>query len=398
MGRFFVPLPKNTMSRKKNMKISEKGWPFVPATLKENNWKWHIEYWVWNPNSEKLVRRRVFNLLGNSDSERRSNAQSKCFEINSFLQSGHVAEKPLHPSEKKRPIFTTLEAFSKICKEKYNEAGEGYGDQYSSFLNVFKLWATSSKVEMKRIDAFNRSDCLDFLGWLQKERKIGPKTRNNYLINLNAILSRMMERDMIQNHPGRGIKKLNAPRGKNIPFREQDQIEIEAYLKNNYPKLYKFTRFVYYGFIRPKEVVKLKILHVDRKRGVILVRSENTKKRELLPVVITSQLGEIIDSMNLDRYPSSHYIFSTGLEPGTKRISRKTVTYRHTKALKECGHYSKESNLYSWKHTGNCNAYKNGVDIRALQQQNRHSSLATTELYLRSMGLRIHENLKEIRW
>jgi integrase len=42
--------------------------------------------------------------------------------------------------------------------------------------------------------------------------------------------------------------------------------------------------------------------------------------------------------------------------------------------------------LYSWKHTGVVQAYKNGVDIKAIQLQCRHYSIEQTDVYLKSLG------------
>ncbi len=58
----------------------------------------------------------------------------------------------------------------------------------------------------------------------------------------------------------------------------------------------------------------------------------------------------------------------------------------------------KDVTMYSWKHTGNCNAYRAGADIKALQQQNRHHSLEMTDVYLRSMGLRQQWKLRDLEW
>ena len=43
--------------------------------------------------------------------------------------------------------------------------------------------------------------------------------------------------------------------------------------------------------------------------------------------------------------------------------------------------------LYSWKHTGNVTAYKNGIDIYAIMKQNGHTSIDTTMKYLKTLGL-----------
>ena len=74
------------------------------------------------------------------------------------------------------------------------------------------------------------------------------------------------------------------------------------------------------------------------------------------------------------------------------------VSELHRKALEESGLYDGKLTLYSWKHTGVCNAYRAGVDIKTLQGLLRHHSLDMTAIYMRSLGLRVDENLKGKRW
>jgi len=47
---------------------------------------------------------------------------------------------------------------------------------------------------------------------------------------------------------------------------------------------------------------------------------------------------------------------------------------------------------YSWKHTGNAIAYKNGASLRFLKMQNRHHNEATTEIYVKRI---VPEHLAE---
>ena len=41
--------------------------------------------------------------------------------------------------------------------------------------------------------------------------------------------------------------------------------------------------------------------------------------------------------------------------------------------------------LYSWKHTGNVRAVKSGITLYDLQKHNGHSSIETTEGYLKNL-------------
>ena len=67
----------------------------------------------------------------------------------------------------------------------------------------------------------------------------------------------------------------------------------------------------------------------------------------------------------------------------------------HYSKLVEPLNLGKEFTLYSWKHTGVVNAYKNGVDIKALQLQCRHHSVSQTDTYLKSLGFMDNEEFRQ---
>ncbi|MEM9984802.1 MAG: hypothetical protein AAF804_06875, partial [Bacteroidota bacterium] len=86
------------------------------------------------------------------------------------------------------------------------------------------------------------------------------------------------------------------------------------------------------------------------------------------------------------------------LKPGPDPWHRKNATYLHRLVLEDTGLYDGKLTMYSWKHTGVCNAYLAGVDIKTLQSLLRHSSLDMTAIYMRALGLRVDDNLKGVSW
>lgn len=73
-------------------------------------------------------------------------------------------------------------------------------------------------------------------------------------------------------------------------------------------------------------------------------------------------------------------------------MTRNSVSGHHGEILKLCKLDRKKYSLYGWKHTGNVDSFLAGVDIYDLMRQNRHHSIAQTEQYLQSMGLRPNIN------
>ncbi|MEO1808480.1 MAG: tyrosine-type recombinase/integrase, partial [Bacteroidota bacterium] len=199
-------------------------------------------------------------------------------------------------------------------------------------------------------------------------------------------------------NPCARIKDLKVVGTRHIPFSREEQKEFETFLQRQEPELYLYTRFIYFGFMRPVEVCRMQIGHIDLHSKVILIRAENSKNKRQMPVVINPQLAKIIEGMNLNRFPTNYHVFGKKFLPSPGEEHRNRYSERHAQALKDCGLYNGELTLYSWKHTGNIRAYDAGVDIYSLMSQNRHSNLQETENYLRGLGLRISKELKEKEW
>lgn len=384
------------MSRKKGTLLNAKNYPYVPAKLVQNNWRLFIEYWVWSFEKDDLVRRRKSGFEGTTQKDKIRDAKNQIHQINQLLSSGYMVGKgPGFPKDQK---ISMRKAFNIAVKGKQQTVGERGKQAYTSFRNIFfKYLEDANKINMPVKD-FNRREALLFFDWLFEVRKVSNKTRNNYKGLLRALCSEMIEREIITQNPLKGIADLPTSSTKNIPFTPDEQNILEEFLIRSMPELYLFTRFSYFGFMRPIEILRMRIKHIDLKNRIILVRANQSKNKKQMPVVITSQLYDIIKEINISQYPGSWHLFSKKLKPGPTEWVRNRVSELHKEALEKTSLYNHELTLYSWKHTGNCNAYRAGIDIKSLQQQNRHSSLEMTEIYLRSMGLRISAELKNKEW
>jgi integrase len=84
-------------------------------------------------------------------------------------------------------------------------------------------------------------------------------------------------------------------------------------------------------------------------------------------------------------------LFPSPTGGGYQRCGRNTYAGLWREARERLG-LGSEHTLYAFKHTGNVMAYRAGVGIEALMRQNGHSNVATTMVYLRSLGLLRNED------
>jgi len=120
----------------------------------------------------------------------------------------------------------------------------------------------------------------------------------------------------------------------------------------------------------------------------IIIPGENAKNGHQESVVIPLGLEPIIGEMRLTDYDPEDYVFGRGLRTGPRPLRNPNfISTEHNTISKELG-ISGDKGLYSWKHTGVCAAYyATGKDIHAVMRQLRHRDLATTMIYLKSLGL-----------
>ncbi|MEL6698944.1 MAG: site-specific integrase [Bacteroidota bacterium] len=266
-------------------------------------------------------------------------------------------------------------------------------------INILTLYLTSHNKDTLPIDRFDRKEMFNFLDWLTRERGIGPRTRNNYKDYVRTLFTTLVDRGVVNENPASKVKDLPTKSGRYIIFTDNQKDVLEQHLQRHNPRLFLFTRFIYYGFMRPVEVCRMQVRNIDVDKRIILVRNNQSKNKKQKPVVINPQLLSVIKELGLEKYPEHYYVFGRNRMTSPHFRKRNRYSEDHRKALDACGIDDPDLDMYSWKHTGNCNAYTKGkVDINSLKIQNRHGSLKQTEIYLTALGLRIPVELKTKEW
>ncbi|MEM7511084.1 MAG: tyrosine-type recombinase/integrase [Bacteroidota bacterium] len=383
---------------------STKSYPYKLARVVDGNIL-YVEFSAWDTSVNKLKRKRLQGFEGSSKRERVRNAKALAAQINTKLQEGFILGSEQEEANKSRYF---LHDFSEAIAQKKAEGGQRMPSSIQTLLNKMSEYLT--KVDKKQIytQDFSRKEVILFLDWLKQDKSVKNVTRNNYLNYLSSICTFMVDREILSFNPCHKVRRLPEQGAKNIPYTPAQKRLLASYMSKVQPDLYCFCMFMYYGFMRPVEIMRLKIGHIDVSRGIILVRSYKSKNKKQLPVVMVPRLEQLYwEFLHRHGYSTKDvqqgrldnlHIFSKDLIPGEKEWARNRFSERYRKVLERTGLYNGELTGYSWKHTGVCSAYLAGLDIRAIQEQCRHSSLAETERYMRSMGLRIHENLMTVRW
>ncbi len=97
----------------------------------------------------------------------------------------------------------------------------------------------------------------------------------------------MVEWDIIEHNPAEKIKLLRVTETqKFIPLTPAERTTIKEYLIKNHYRFFVYIMCIFYGGIRPKEVLSLKIKDIDFKQQLIKIipdlESENSKTKTIL--------------------------------------------------------------------------------------------------------------------
>ena len=156
-----------------------------------------------------------------------------------------------------------------------------------------------------------------------------------------------------------------------------------------------FIQFIYYSFVRPAELRRLKIKNIQD--GKMLIEAYESKGGRGEYVRIPPPLEKLIQEYKLREYDPEHFVFSHGGRPGEKGVGRNYFYRKHVKVLKTCKIQGKYT-TYGHKHSGVIELFKLVTDysqIQVIQQQCRHKTLDQTFGYLRDLGM-VYQSTSDI--
>lgn len=222
-------------------------------------------------------------------------------------------------------------------------------------------------------------------------RKVGPSTYNKHKNFMNTYFNLMIDRKLVKKdkNPFAGIKELRKDIGRNIAFTDDERQKLSQLMKEKNPKLYLFVQFMFYCALRRTEILGLRVEDINLQERFILVSYGTGKNRKQDSVSIPPEFLNDLTAMELHKYPSWHYVFSSskGMPIGPdKRKKADSITDWHREYLRMLK-IPKTKTIYSWKHTGVVALYNEIKDVYAIMRHCRHSDLEQTMTYLKSLGL-----------
>lgn len=380
----------------KNLARVFKAARLVKAARGSKDSRWLITWWQYSLPEKKIIRRRqgfdLNSIPGIKDRERR--AAEWVTAINSLLQKGWVysGEVPIASTAEPEPHERLLSDVFAAFLENKRKLSQGSYDVHKAIVDLLERWcAQRSMLKLGDLTSKQGQAFLDYLAAYispRTKRPLSPKSFNNYGLNLKTLGNWLVDQGWVKrkHHPFQAMKKAKTGKGeKHTPY-SQTQLTAILNVAHADSQFHLFLHFLYYTFARPGKEVRL--LRVRDLRGTTMWISQERDKNDRGRFCdLPAHLQELVAEARIMSHSPHDYVFGSEGIPGPEPRGKKYFYKKMRKVLAQVGLAEQGYDLYGMKHSGNIQLWLATKDLRAIQKQNGHSTMAMSETYLRGLGL-----------
>ncbi|MCR4964875.1 MAG: tyrosine-type recombinase/integrase [Bacteroidales bacterium] len=347
----------------------------------------YISFYVTDPTTQKLVRRKIKLNHIRLAKERERYANVLCHQINEKLFAGW---NPLVEKAGAKAV-TVDEAVHRFLMAKEKRLRPASMRSYRSFAGIFLQYMKKIGLEGKYCLMVEKSHLVSFMEWAADQGNLSNRTYNNYAGFLSTLFEFVVQRGYMAENPATNLPRLKVDRKSRTIIPASDRKRIMEYYQKTCPRFCHVMQLCFRLFIRPKEICMLQVGDVDLNRKILRVKatvSKNHNERELgIPDCLLDYFKTISD------LPQAYYIFAdrNTYEPGKKMMAPTRIAERWKMMRDELG-FPEEYQFYSLKDTGITEMLEAGVPAKYVKELADHHSLRMTEMYThKSDALKILE-------
>lgn len=354
---------------------------YAPAVVKHIATGWFIEYYVTNPFTQTLERRkfRLNNLRKRCRTamEFRVQANTICSQLNVKLANGW---NPFNEDVKTEnpgavPIKIVYEQyFRDVEKDLRPDTLRGY----KAFSRRLLEWCDKRSPDMLLKD-FSDVMAVRYLDEQRQKNNWVNATFNNNLVSAQAFFTWCVKKKFIEKNPFYGISKKKKEAKKRTVINADARAIMREWFMNNNPGYLLICELVFQSLIRPTEISKLRVSDVDLEHKVIHLDGSITKTKYSRKAVLSDELIEIL-GRNIQGANQDDFLISNGYLPGKEPISSRMYRKTWDKMRKQC-HLPDTMQLYSLRDTGIISLFDNGADANTVKGAADHHNLNITSIY-----------------
>lgn len=335
--------------------------------------RWFVFYYFLDPETGKYRRFKIYVPDGIlTAGGKRDKAHEIRKRIDGKLLHGF---NPFALREKKYASITEALTFALSLKKDRTRKRTFYTYRYT--VNSLIRFLKVRKLDQMPVDSFTGLTANEFTDWSKSVLKLKNATVNYRTMHLKTMFRLLIKRQWILYNPFDAVEKLPVEQPGIACFTNSELITMEKFLPVWNYDLYAVACLVFYCFIRPQEIVRLRIEHFNLKARAIYLPGDVSKNRKTEMVAIPDPLVPVLAKLDLD-YPPDTYVFSRELRRGDREIAPTRIAGMWREFADR---YNISKTIYVLKHTGVGMAIEAGINARDLQLQIRHASLEETQRY-----------------
>jgi integrase len=211
----------------------------------------------------------------------------------------------------------------------------------------------------------------------------------------------LKQNEIIKDNFVTGIDIIQSAPERNKTYSVKQEKDIYDILNEADPLLFLLIKFVSYNYLRPVEVIRLKIKDINIAEKLIYVRAKNKAvKTKIIPQILLDELP------NLENYDGNSYLFTPtgiGKEWETDETNKRNYFGKRFKKVKDQLNLGKDYGMYSFRHTFITKLYrelvKNSTPFEAksrLMLITGHTTMDALEKYLRDIDAELPEDYSNL--
>ena len=355
---------------------------------------WYIDFKAYDPLEQKMKRKKY--MLDGIDkvTERKKRATEVIVSLTNRLRSGWNPWADTSNSRQYTHVIDVIQLYYKYISKLYNSnvfKETTYLD-YKKRINMLSEYNKKRLIPIIYIYQFDKTYVSDFLDYILIDRDSSARTRNNYRNWLSSFSTWLLEKQYIDKNPVEDIKALAEEEKKRNALLPKDLQKLRDYLQDTNPFFLLLCQFEYYTLIRPDELSNIKLGDIYLKEQKVFIASSISKNRKNGMVGLNDTLIKSMIDLNVFDHDSNCYLFGKGFQPNKEKSSARAYRTYFNKVREELK-FPDSYQFYSLKDSG-IRDLANSEGIVVARDQARHADISTTNKYLKSTNMPIHEETK----
>ncbi|SDT16463.1 Site-specific recombinase XerD [Maribacter dokdonensis] len=368
---------------------------YIPAELKENK-VWIIEYYVKNPFTEELQRKRFRVKPLKNITERRKLGKRMVAEVNKRLESGWNPFYQNKGTKELTKVVDALSLFMRRTKREYDDANVRY-DTYKTYRSQCAV------LESYLLEVIEKPDLLcyqldeDFVGnyldHVRYDKGLSARTRDNYLGFLGTLCAFLISKKYMVTNPTQNFHKINRKEKRRTLIDKPMRSMIFDYWQNRSEAYLVLCMVCYYCLIRRTELTKITVSDISLSNSTLWIDGSDSKNRKSKHVTIPDKLMPFLAN-HIKSAKNADFLFSANeFQPGQRRLRPDRIT-RNWEYMRKDLQLGNEIHWYSLKDSGITDLLAAGVPLISVRDQARHHSSAQTDAYTPRKILKANQNIR----